>query len=45
MRDLFQVVFAIKKKEVELAKQHLEKNYLPSAPLYSESYGLSTKVR
>ncbi|XP_025830204.1 protein disabled [Agrilus planipennis] len=27
MRDLFQVVFALKKKEIELAKQNLEKNY------------------
>ncbi|KAH1001097.1 hypothetical protein HUJ04_013353 [Dendroctonus ponderosae] len=37
MRDLFQVVFALKKKEIELAKQHLEKSYLPTSPLFSDS--------
>ena len=26
MRDLFQVVFELKKKEIELAKQHIEHN-------------------
>lgn len=26
MRDLFQVVFELKKKEIELAKQHIEQN-------------------
>lgn len=26
MRDLFQVVFELKKKEIELTKQHLEQN-------------------
>ncbi|XP_049817502.1 protein disabled isoform X2 [Aethina tumida] len=36
MRDLFQVVFALKKKEIELAKQHLEKTRYPS-PIFSDS--------
>ncbi|CAH1163912.1 unnamed protein product [Phaedon cochleariae] len=36
MRDLFQVVFALKKKEIELAKQHLEKTCYPSSPLFSD---------
>lgn len=26
MRDLFQVVFELKKKEIEMAKQHIEQN-------------------
>lgn len=26
MRDLFQVVFELKKKEIEMTKQHLEQN-------------------
>ncbi|XP_050312433.1 uncharacterized protein LOC126747689 isoform X2 [Anthonomus grandis grandis] len=43
MRDLFQVVFALKKKEIELAKQHLEKNYLPTSPLFSENPHASSK--
>ncbi|XP_045476508.1 protein disabled isoform X2 [Harmonia axyridis] len=37
MRDLFQVVFALKRKEIELAKQHLEKNCLYNSPLFSDS--------
>ncbi|KAL1501097.1 hypothetical protein ABEB36_006485 [Hypothenemus hampei] len=45
MRDLFQVVFTLKKKEIELAKQHLEKTYLPTSPtLFSDSSTIS-KVR
>lgn len=28
MRDLFQVVFELKKKEMELAKQHIEQNVM-----------------
>lgn len=28
MRDLFQVVFELKKKEIELAKQHIDQNSL-----------------
>ncbi|XP_066249768.1 protein disabled isoform X3 [Euwallacea similis] len=43
MRDLFQVVFALKKKEIELAKQHLEKSYLPSSPLFTDTP--NSKVR
>ncbi|XP_014210254.1 protein disabled isoform X2 [Copidosoma floridanum] len=31
MRDLFQVVFEIKKKEIELAKQHIENNVIRGA--------------
>ncbi|XP_072389081.1 protein disabled isoform X3 [Diabrotica undecimpunctata] len=43
MRDLFQVVFALKKKEIELAKQHLEKSYYPTSPLFSDSSSSSSK--
>ncbi|CAG9764503.1 unnamed protein product [Ceutorhynchus assimilis] len=43
MRDLFQVVFALKKKEIELAKQHLEKSYLPTSPLFSDSPNSTSK--
>ncbi|XP_074037034.1 DAB adaptor protein isoform X3 [Leptinotarsa decemlineata] len=43
MRDLFQVVFALKKKEIELAKQHLEKTCYPSSPLFSDSSSSSSK--
>lgn len=45
MRDLFQVVFALKKKEIELAKQHLEKSFLPTSPLFSDSPSSVSKVR
>ncbi|KRT81502.1 hypothetical protein AMK59_5560, partial [Oryctes borbonicus] len=44
MRDLFQVVFALKKKEVELAKQHLDKNRYGSSPLFSETNLSSSKI-
>lgn len=44
MRDLFQVVFALKKKEVELAKQHLDKSRYGSSPLFSETNLPSSKV-
>lgn len=44
MRDLFQVVFALKKKEIELAKQHLEKSYYPTSPLFSDTSSSSSKV-
>lgn len=40
MRDLFQVVFALKKKEIELAKQHLER----SSPLFSDGSSTYSKV-
>lgn len=43
MRDLFQVVFALKKKEIELAKQHLDKSRYSTSPLFSER-SLSSKV-
>lgn len=34
MRDLFQVVFELKKKEIEVAKQHLEqKSYVSTSKL------------
>nr|XP_018907562.1 PREDICTED: protein disabled isoform X1 [Bemisia tabaci] len=41
MRDLFQVVFELKKKEVEMAKQHLEQHQikLVSYPLLDSSSG------
>ncbi|XP_063921494.1 protein disabled isoform X2 [Zophobas morio] len=45
MRDLFQVVFALKKKEIELAKQHLDKNRFTSSPLFSDSTVTSTKLQ
>jgi hypothetical protein len=44
MRDLFQVVFALKKKEIELAKQHLDKNRFTSSPLFSDPSVSTTKV-
>ncbi|KAK4884258.1 hypothetical protein RN001_000529 [Aquatica leii] len=44
MRDLFQVVFALKKKEIELAKQHLDKNRYASSSIFSESAMASAKV-
>lgn len=28
MRDLFQVVFELKKKEIEMAKQHIEQHQI-----------------
>ncbi|XP_031327904.1 protein disabled isoform X5 [Photinus pyralis] len=37
MRDLFQVVFALKKKEIELAKQHLDKNRYGSSSIFSDT--------
>ncbi|XP_073994552.1 DAB adaptor protein isoform X2 [Rhodnius prolixus] len=38
MRDLFQVVFELKKKEIEMAKQHIEQHQVKySSPLFSES--------
>nr|CAI5868869.1 unnamed protein product [Callosobruchus analis] len=45
MRDLFQVVFALKKKEIEIAKQHLEKScYIPSS-LLSDGSTTSSKMQ
>lgn len=44
MRDLFQVVFALKKKEIELAKQHLDKNRYGTSSIFSDSTVSSTKV-
>ncbi|VEN49122.1 unnamed protein product [Callosobruchus maculatus] len=45
MRDLFQVVFALKKKEIEIAKQHLEKScYIPSS-LLSDGSTSSSKMQ
>lgn len=40
MRDLFQVVFALKKKEIELAKQHLER----SSPMFTDGSSSYAKV-
>lgn len=38
MRDLFQVVFELKKKEIELAKQHIEQNAMkfPTSSIFVE---------
>lgn len=41
MRDLFQVVFALKKKEIEVAKQNLDKSRFSSSPLFSETLTIS----
>lgn len=42
MRDLFQVVFELKKKEIEMAKQHIEQHQIKySSPLFPDT----TKVR
>ncbi|KAK5648976.1 hypothetical protein RI129_003868 [Pyrocoelia pectoralis] len=42
MRDLFQVVFALKKKEIELAKQHLDKNRYGTSSIFSDTALTST---
>lgn len=45
MRDLFQVVFELKKKEIELAKQQLESKTLLSSSRYITSSNIeSSKV-
>lgn len=47
MRDLFQVVFELKKKEIELAKQHIEQKSrfgATSSSLFTESALSSSKV-
>lgn len=44
MRDLFQVVFALKKKEIEIAKIHLEKTRFPTSPIFSDSSTAGSKV-
>lgn len=41
MRDLFQVVFALKKKEIEVAKQNLDKSRFTSSPLFSDTLTIS----
>lgn len=45
MRDLFQVVFELKKKEIEMAKQHIEQHQikLGGGSLFLES-GSNSKV-
>lgn len=43
MRDLFQVVFELKKKEIELAKQHIEHNVIRCGT-YSVERSPDTKV-
>jgi disabled family protein 2 len=44
MRDLFQVVFELKKKEIEMAKQHLEQHQIKlGGSLFLES-GSNSKV-
>ncbi|XP_024083158.1 protein disabled isoform X2 [Cimex lectularius] len=37
MRDLFQVVFELKKKEIEMAKQHIEQHQKFTTTLFSDS--------
>jgi len=44
MRDLFQVVFELKKKEIEMAKQHIEQHQMKvGGSLFLES-GSNSKV-
>jgi hypothetical protein len=44
MRDLFQVVFELKKKEIEMAKQHIEQHQIKlGGTLFLES-GSNSKV-
>lgn len=44
MRDLFQVVFELKKKEIELAKQHIEQHQIKvSSGLFGDG-GTVSKV-
>lgn len=44
MRDLFQVVFELKKKEIEMAKQHIEQHQIKyGMGIYGDSP--SSKVR
>jgi len=44
MRDLFQVVFELKKKEIEMAKQHIEQHQIKlGGSLFLES-GSNSKV-
>jgi disabled family protein 2 len=44
MRDLFQVVFELKKKEIEMAKQHIEQHQIKlGGNLFLES-GSDSKV-
>lgn len=44
MRDLFQVVFALKKKEIELAKQHLDKTRYGTSTIFSDTAISNAKV-
>lgn len=44
MRDLFQAVFTMKKKEIELAKQHLDKTRYTNTSTFSESAQAAAKV-
>lgn len=44
MRDLFQVVFELKKKEIEMAKQHIEQQQIKFGGGKSETSSTS-KVR
>ncbi|CAH1954612.1 unnamed protein product [Acanthoscelides obtectus] len=45
MRDLFQVVFALKKKEIEIAKQNLEKSCYIASSLLSDGSSSSSKMQ
>lgn len=46
MRDLFQVVFELKKKEIEMAKHHIEQHQIKygSTSSYNDSVHTSSKV-
>lgn len=37
MRDLFQVVFALKRKEIEVAKQNLDKNRFGASSIFPDN--------
>lgn len=46
MRDLFQAVFDLKKREVEIAKQNIEQHQLRyGSAMYLDTIPASSKVR
>lgn len=45
MRDLFQVVFELKKKEVEMAKQQLEGKTVTSTLVRHPAVAIETKAK
>jgi hypothetical protein len=44
MRDLFQVVFELKKKEIEMAKQHIEQHQIKLGGAVFLESGSNSKV-